>query len=64
MLPPEKLRELFKTADLDVEKPTVTTCGSGLTACVPALAMYLLGNQQVAVYDGSWAEYGRLNPNK
>ena len=57
-LPADVLRERFAKAGLDIGKPTIATCGSGVTACMLALALYLLGNDQVAVYDGSWAEWG------
>jgi len=40
-----------------VKKPVVTSCGSGVTACVLALGLYQLGND-AAVYDGSWTEWG------
>lgn len=56
--PPDDLRRLFEGAGFDAAKPVVTTCGSGVTACVLALGLHLLGHEQVAVYDGSWTEWG------
>ena len=43
---------------LNEKKPVITTCGSGITACVLALALYHVGHNDVAVYDGSWSEWG------
>lgn len=57
-LPAEKLRDTFRAAGVDLKKPVVTSCGSGVTACVLALGLYLLGRDDVAVYDGSWTEWG------
>ena len=56
--PVEALRAAFEGAGLDMAKPVVTTCGSGITAGILALALELAGHKQVAVYDGSWAEWG------
>jgi thiosulfate/3-mercaptopyruvate sulfurtransferase len=58
VLPAEPLRQRFTTAGINLQKPIVTTCGSGVTACVLALGLHLVGAEDVAVYDGSWAEWG------
>lgn len=54
----EDLAALFKAANIDVTRPVVTTCGSGVTASMLALALAVLGQTNAAVYDGSWAEWG------
>ena len=54
----EDITAIFHSAGIDLGKPIVTMCGSGVTACVLALALHLIGHRQVAVYDGSWAEWG------
>lgn len=58
-LPPEGLRRRIMDAGLQLDRPTVTLCGSGVTACSLALAMEVAGAAPVAVYDGSWSEWGR-----
>jgi thiosulfate/3-mercaptopyruvate sulfurtransferase len=56
-LPSDELRRRFEAAGLDLDKPVVTSCGSGITASVLALGLYVLG-RDAAVYDGSWTEWG------
>jgi thiosulfate/3-mercaptopyruvate sulfurtransferase len=56
--PPAELRRKFDAIGLDLARPVVTTCGSGVTACTVALALHELGAADVAVYDGSWSEWG------
>lgn len=54
----DALKAKFAAAGIDLKKPVVTSCGSGITACVLALGLSLIGHRDVAVYDGSWAEWG------
>ncbi|MDO9488114.1 MAG: 3-mercaptopyruvate sulfurtransferase [Sphingomonadaceae bacterium] len=54
----DALRTAFTTAGIDLDKPVVTTCGSGITASSLAFGMHLLGKKDVGLYDGSWAEWG------
>jgi thiosulfate/3-mercaptopyruvate sulfurtransferase len=58
MKPLEELRRAFAGAGVDLDKPIVTTCGSGVSALVLTLALYRLGVRGTALYDGSWAEWG------
>ncbi len=58
MKSPEALRAVFEAAGADLSKPAITTCGSGVTAAILALALERIGVARVAVYDGSWAEWG------
>lgn len=53
-----KLRDAFETAGIDLTAPIITTCGSGVSASLLALALARVGRPDAAVYDGSWSEWG------
>ena len=55
---PDALKAAFIDAGVDLDKPVVTSCGSGVTACVAILALHRIGHRDLAVYDGSWSEWG------
>jgi thiosulfate/3-mercaptopyruvate sulfurtransferase len=54
----DSLREIFASAGVDLNKPVVTSCGSGVTAAVITLALTSLGHEDNRLYDGSWSEWG------
>ena len=58
MKPLAELRTLFEREGLNLERPVVTTCGSGVSAAVLTLGLYRLGVRGSALYDGSWSEWG------
>jgi thiosulfate/3-mercaptopyruvate sulfurtransferase len=58
LAPPDRLKAAFAAGGVDVEQPTITSCGSGVTAAILTFALDAIGHEQNAVYDGSWAEWG------
>ncbi|MCI3178933.1 3-mercaptopyruvate sulfurtransferase [Caulobacter sp. CCUG 60055] len=58
VLDKDRLEALFTSAGVDLDRPIITSCGSGITAAMLALALARLGRWRAPVYDGSWAEWG------
>ena len=56
--PRAQLREVFERANVDTQKPIVTSCGTGVTAAILMLALEEIGAKDTALYDGSWTEWG------
>ena len=52
------IRRAFTDAGVDSSRPVIATCGSGITACTLVLALAAIGAEEVAVYDGSWTDWG------
>jgi thiosulfate/3-mercaptopyruvate sulfurtransferase len=61
MKPLSELRALFSDTGVKLDAPVVTSCGSGVSAAVLTLALYRLGVENPALYDGSWSEWGQLD---
>lgn len=64
MKSPEALRAVFEAAGVDLAKPAITSCGSGVTAAILSLALERIGHRDHALYDGSWAEWGMFGDLK
>lgn len=58
MKDPDALRAIFTATGMDMSKPVITTCGSGITAAILSLALERIGKTDHALYDGSWTEWG------
>ncbi len=61
MRPVPELRRIFETSGVDLAKPVITTCGSGVTAAILSLALERIGHRNHALYDGSWSEWGMFD---
>jgi thiosulfate/3-mercaptopyruvate sulfurtransferase len=57
----DELRATFEAAGVDLSKPAITTCGSGVTAAILSLALERIGHRNHALYDGSWSEWGMFD---
>ena len=64
MKDPAALRAAFEDAGVDLAKPAITTCGSGVSAAILSLGLERIGHRDHALYDGSWAEWGMYNDLK
>ena len=58
MKDPDALRKIFEASGADLNKPAITTCGSGVTAAILSLALERIGKTDHSLYDGSWSEWG------
>ncbi|XP_057957402.1 thiosulfate/3-mercaptopyruvate sulfurtransferase 1, mitochondrial [Malania oleifera] len=58
LLPVDELKKRFDQEGISLDSPVVTSCGTGVTACILALGLHRLGQSEVSVYDGSWTEWG------
>ena len=54
-------KNLINDLNLNENEKVITTCGSGVSACVIALSYYRIGNEDIPVYDGSWSEWASKN---
>lgn len=64
MKPTSELRAIFEAADVDLKKPAIASCGSGVTAAILSLALERIGHRAHSLYDGSWSEWGMYNDLK
>lgn len=58
MKSPDEMRQVFLEAGVDLDKPVITSCGSGVTAAILSLGLTRMGNIDHSLYDGSWTEWG------
>lgn len=57
------LLQLFKSKGVDIDKNMVASCGSGVSACIVALAVFACNGKEIPVYDGSWVEWATKEPS-
>ncbi len=55
---PDEIRKIFEDAGIDLTRPVITTCGSGVTAAILTLGLETIGHNDHGLYDGSWSEWG------
>ena len=58
LAPRERIAAAFTDAGVDLDKPIITSCGSGMTAAILVFALDAIGKPAQALYDGSWTEWG------
>ena len=58
MKSPDEMRQVFLEAGVDLDKPVITSCGSGVTAAILSLGLTRIGKTDHSLYDGSWTEWG------
>jgi thiosulfate/3-mercaptopyruvate sulfurtransferase len=58
LLPPDQLKQAFAAGGVDIDRPVITSCGSGVSAATMWLALDALGKEPKGLYDGSWSEWG------
>ena len=58
MKSPDEMRQVFLEAGVDLDKPVITSCGSGVTAAILSLGLTRMGKTDHSLYDGSWTEWG------
>jgi thiosulfate/3-mercaptopyruvate sulfurtransferase len=58
LVSPDRLRQAFAAGGVDIDKPIITSCGSGVSAATMWLALETLGKEPKGLYDGSWSEWG------